>query len=309
MVLLAHADPEHTRRLIDALAGLPVVLHCDAKTPAPVFEAMTVELPDRVVLAPRVDTRLASWSLVDAELRSLRLAVEVTEADHVLVMSGADFPLTDPRSWARVLAPAVGRSWVWNQPLPHAAWDVPFFRDGGLWRLRHRFLTRDDQIRWIASKPVFLPWRRAVHPDLQPRASMHWKLLARPDIVRLLELLDSRPDLVAFGRTTFTPEESFLASVMASPTLWGRDALTPCSFSPSIANWPGHSVTHPDWFTEDDLPRIAAYRDEIAREAAAAAQHDPEVAALPNGGAPLVARKFGSRNGPEFFQTLQKVLW
>ena len=33
VVVLAHADPTHVRRLVSALAGLPIYLHCDAKTP------------------------------------------------------------------------------------------------------------------------------------------------------------------------------------------------------------------------------------------------------------------------------------
>ena len=170
---------------------------------------MTSGLPSRVILSPRYDTRLFSWSLVKAELACIRLALECTNAEHFVVMSGADYPLVDPSRLAGVLSPFSGMSWMWNVGIPYKPWDVRGFRDGGLWRYRHYYPTCRDQIIWLASKPILIPFRRRIHPDLPPRASTQWKILSRFDALRLLQVLDERPDLVAFGRSMFSPEESF----------------------------------------------------------------------------------------------------
>ncbi|UQX87884.1 hypothetical protein M6D93_16480 [Jatrophihabitans telluris] len=301
LVILAHNDPVHVRRLIAACASQPIVLHVDSKTPDDVFTEMTHDLPQRVILAPRRDARLASWSLVEAELAGVRLALDRTDAEHILVMSGSDYPLTDPSRLAEVFAPFAGRSWIWNYPMPFPAWDVPGFRDGGLWRMRHRFATRADHILWIASKPIFNPIRRSIHPDLEPRASMQWKVLSRSDAIRLLDCLESRPDLTKFGRSTFTPEETFIPSVLASHRLWGEAALAPCAHSFSLANWPqGVVVQHPGWYTADDVAPLKARLT--------AAANVPE-SSLPNGGTPLFGRKFSSQSGPELLDAVQTLLW
>jgi Core-2/I-Branching enzyme len=304
LVILAHADPQQVRRLIDVCYCQPVILHCDRKTPAAVFDSMTSELPRRVILAPRNDTRLASWSLVKVELECIRLALDRTDAEHIVVISGSDYPLIDPSRLAEVLAPFAGMSWMFNVEMPFHPWDIPRFRDGGLWRLRHHFVTRNDQLVSLGSKPLFNPFRRRIHPDLAPRASAQWKILCRSDAQKLLELLDSRPDLVAFGRSIFTPEESFIASVLSSQQLWGVQALAACEYPPCFANWPSdRAVKHPEWFTVADIPRIQNSLDEIANTSDAAAKE------LPNAGMPLFGRKFTSRYEPELLDKLEAALW
>lgn len=303
LVILAHADPQHARQLIKVCRRQTIILHCDSKTPESVFYKMTSGLPSRVILAPRYDARITSWSLVSAELACIRLALERTDAEHIVVMSGSDYPLIDPSKLAAVLAPFAGMSWFWNVEMPFRPWDVPGFRDGGLWRLRHYFPTRCDQILWLGPKPVFIPFRRRIHPDLPPRASMEWKILSRNDAQKLLDILDRRPDLVAFGRSTFTPEESFIASVLASRRLWGKHALATCSHSPWLTNWPNRVSQHPDWFTLADIPRIGDLLSHVADSS------DPCIKSLPNGGMPLFGRKFTSLFEPELLDHLQAALW
>src|SRR5688572_24210083 len=91
-VILAHTDPTHVRRLIDALAPFPVVLHCDRSTPAHVFADMTRDLPDRCVVLERQSTGWAKWENVSAELEGFRAAL-ATGATHVAVLTGSDYPL------------------------------------------------------------------------------------------------------------------------------------------------------------------------------------------------------------------------
>ena len=305
LVILAHADPEHVRRLINVCQYHTIILHCDKKTPDAVFDRMTSGLPNRVILAPRHDARLFSWSLVKAELACIRLALDFTDANHIVVMSGADYPLIDPARLAEVLAPFPGVSWMWNVNLPYPPWSVRGFRDGGLWRFRYHFAARNDQILWLGNKPAFSPFKRKIHPDLQPRASTQWKVLSRPDALKLVQLLDSRPDLISFGRSTFGPDESFIPSIMGSPRLWGQNTLATCddSSGPWLTNWTGHVFAHPESFTPADLPRIQDKLRNLIMMPSASAHN------IPNGGIPLFARKFNSCSGPDFYDRLQEALW
>jgi hypothetical protein len=303
-VILAHRDPLHVRRLIGALAGCEVMLHWDAKSSAADLATIRDGNADRITVVPRRDTRLASWSLVAAELAALRLVRQRTDAEHIAVMSGADYPLLDiDRLLARV-AWWGERSWLPNEPLPYERWNVRGFSDGGLWRFRHRFPTRRDQIVWVGTKPVFVPWRRAVHPDLEPRASSQWKIYSRADVDRLLTVLDRRADLIRFGRHMFTPDECFIASVLASPRLFGSDRLPTCIDHPWYMLWPTHDRRHPRWLAAGDLPNLRA----IAALDAPDSDDKPRAGGEPSHRhPPIFARKFSSR-APEVVDLIEAEL-
>ena len=92
-LILAHDDPAMVRRLIAALDGVDIFLHCDSKAPAAVVAEMTAGAGPRVRLVPRHRTAWASWSLVEAELAGLRMALEHSAAEHLIVLSGSCYPL------------------------------------------------------------------------------------------------------------------------------------------------------------------------------------------------------------------------
>ena len=280
LVILAHADPPQLRRLIAALPEAPVVLHCDARAPAAVFGAMTSGLAARVRVIARQKTTLASWSLVSAELAALREALRWTDARHVAVLSGADYPLVPMPELIARLRELGDRSWIANRPLPFPQWSTARNPDGGLWRLRHRFVMRGDQIVFVRDVPLRWPRRREVPADVALRACSQWKIYARRHAEALLRLVDRRPDLVRFWRTTLVPDESFVASMLASPKLIGTDVLEPCDFGAWYLDWNNDRPGHPRWLAEGDFDRLSA-----ARRSAPAGHA---------GSAPLFARKFRS---------------
>jgi hypothetical protein len=253
-VILAHDDPVHLHRLVGALEDVPIVLHCDARTAPPVFAAMTRGLPRRVTLCERIPTKLASWSLVQAELTALRKSLTQTRAEHIAVLSGSDYPLVPMQTLIDELGAWRGRSYFRNVPLPFVGWS-----HGGLWRFQYRFLTRRDQIVQIRGIPLRWPIKRKVPPELTLRASSQWKIYARRHVELLLALVDTRPDLLRFWRTVYIPDESFVASVLASRALVGADVLEPCAAQAWFMRW-GPSVEHPLWLTSADFDALADAR-------------------------------------------------
>lgn len=256
-VVLAHRDPMQVRRLVRSLHDVPIFLHCDAKTSEDQFSAMIARAPDRVHVCRRIPTSLASWSLVEAEVLGLRQAVSRTNASHIAVLSGSDYPLLSVPGLLEELQRWPGQSYFWNVPLPHRPWDTPRHPDGGLWRLRRRFWTRDGQVVFARGVPLRWPVPREVPPGVEPRAGSQWKIYARRHVIALLDIIDSRADLVRYWRSSLVPDETFVASVLGSEALMGRPALAPCWLQPWFTSWPG-DAQHPRWLVARDFDRLAA---------------------------------------------------
>ena len=258
VVILAHADPRHVRRLIGALPDVPVFLHCDAKASDAVRREMTDGLPDRVTVVPPHSASLASWSLVQPELAALRLALTNTSAQHIAVCSGADYPLMSVERLVRILDGESGKSLFSNMRIPFAPWSTARNKDGGLWRFNHRFLTRNDNVVYVRGVPLRWPVRRKIPDGLELRASSQWKIYARRHAELLLRIHDDRPDLIGFWRTTLVPEESFAASVLGSRALVGDDVLLPSEDNAWYIHWPNGNALHPSWLGPADFAELAS---------------------------------------------------
>jgi hypothetical protein len=258
-IVLAHSDPTHLKRLVAALEDVPIVLHCDAKAPRQVAQQMLQGLPSRVTLSERLRTSRASWSLVEAELNALRHAVRLSSARHIAVLSGTDYPLVSMQELVDQLASWDGQSLFRNVPIPFPWWDTPTHQDGGLWRVQHRFMTLRGQALLWRDLPLYWPGRRRIPPELELRASSQWKIYARVHVELLLHMVDSRPDLVRFWRSTHAPEESFAASMLGSRAMLGSLAMPPCLALAWYIVWQGTS-SHPRWLCSTDFDRLAEAR-------------------------------------------------
>ena len=258
-VILAHTDPEHLRRLVGALDDVPICLHIDARTSPDLAQRMVQRLPGHVRLCERVATSRASWSLVEAEIRALQDALTHTRARHFAVLSGTDYPLMSTHDLVRHLAGWEGESFFHNMRLPFPPWDTPIYRDGGRWRIEHRFWRYRGQVMFVRGVPLRWPIKRRVPPELDLRASSQWKIYARRHVELLLRLVDRRPDLVRFWTSTLIPDESFAASMLGSRALAGADTLLPCPAQPWYVTWP-HTGSHPNWLGSKDFDSLATAR-------------------------------------------------
>lgn len=258
-MVLAHADAAQVRRLIGALTGIEVFLHCDAKTPNRVFAAMTEPSGACVHAVPRRRTSLSSWSLVAAELAGIKMALAQSRAEHIIVMSGSCYPLVSTEGIEDELAGWRGRSRLELNPLPYAPWGRRRAPDGGLWRFEHRFVTFRGQVVFLGDMPV-PTIRRKVPTDLQLHASSQWKIYAREHAATLLRVLDERADLLKFWRTTLIPDESCAASILRSPALVGTTAESVCDDLPWYMEWPQVDPRHPRWLADEHTPLLGEAR-------------------------------------------------
>jgi hypothetical protein len=250
VVILAHGNPQHLHRLIAALQPLPVFLHVDAATPDAVLAAMLFRLPETVRLLPRLTTGWASYGLAEAELSGYRAALTQTNADHVVLCTGSDYPLASADEIAATLAGYAGLSWAEIDALPIKDWGPLRGYDRFLWRNR----VRDRRRAW---SPIPRPWPRG----LRPTGGSQLKILARRHAERLLGVIDERPDLVSYFHEVWIPDETLVPSLLSSP-FSGIDLSRELVDGPSAwyIDWASKPSSSPRWLGTDDLPALAAAR-------------------------------------------------
>lgn len=278
-VVLAHADPAQTRRLIDALAPFPVLLHCDRRTDAVVFAEMTADLPARVTVLERIDTPWAAWGAVEAEIAGYRAALAGTDATHIAMLSGSDYPLVDTTRIADFLAAHATTSFTECETLPRAPWG----RTGGMSRLRFRHRPfRKHMLRW--------PLPRKLPQGITFAGGSPLKVLARHHVRAVVDAFDQRPELSAFWRSSWCPDETFV------PSLLFTEAINPGFADEHILHqlwyidWQGGGRKSPEWLNAEYLPQL--------RKVSAAGQELPK----------LFARKFSSTASREALDQIDRTL-
>jgi hypothetical protein len=250
-IVLAHEDPRHVRRLVEALDPFPVFLHCDARTPESVFRAMTDGLPERVRVLPRIRTGWAKWENVAAEVAGYRAALAGTDASHVAVLTGSDYPLANATEIQDLLEAHREESFIDARPLPHPAWG----RDGGTSRIRFpHWAWRKHMLR--------VPLPRRVPRDVVFAGGSQLKVLARHHAEAVVEVVDSRPDLVRFWKRVWIADETFVPSVLRSPALVPDFAEEHVPHALWWIGWDGTAQKSPPWLGTADAGRLLERRTE-----------------------------------------------
>jgi hypothetical protein len=267
IVMLAHSQPEHLARLIAVLAPLPVFLHIDASTPDPVFRQMTAELPSRVRLLRRLATGWATAGLVEAELLGYERALAETDAKHIVVMTGADYPLVSVPRLREVLAPYAGKTLGRFFRLPKKGWAKP------LGYGRFIFFNQWPE----EGKRKIMPLPRLPPRSLRLSGGSQVKIIARNHAAAVLDVW-SRQGIRRYLSTTWIPDETAVPCMLLSPRLSGVDRADVIGDSHVwYLQWTGGH--HPKSLDSSDLPLLTQAR----------ARHGVPV---------LFARKFTSDSGP-----------
>ena len=258
-VILAHADAPMVSRLVSALDGADIFIHCDAKTPAEVCDAMVPAGAEGVQMVQRRSTSLASWSLVEAELVSLDAALRQSKAEHIAIMSGSSYPLAGVEAIDAALAPYRGQMLAETNKLPFPDWNARWKADGGMWRFKSRFLTSGDTLITVAGLPVPL-WRQRIPASLVLHGGAQWKVYSRAHAKALLETLNSSAEQRRFWRHIFIPDESCAVSILKSPQLVGDLSERVVNRHVWLIDWPHMPAdrAHPNWLTAADFDMLAA---------------------------------------------------
>jgi hypothetical protein len=236
-VVLAHTDPFQVGRLVRSLAPAPVVVHCDLRTDAGTWRSMQNAVEGAHQLLPRVRAGWGSWGNVEAELSGFRALLQVEDVTHCVTLTGSDFPLWTVPDLELYLESLSGSIFDMRE-LPSPGWG----KSGGFSRYNYR--------HWVWRKHMIrLPVRRELPADITPCGGSQLKILCREHIEEVLRLVRERPDLTAFWRRVWVPDETFIPSMLGSPQLC-RSQAPIVRQNRWFMDWgSGRSTKSPRWLT------------------------------------------------------------
>lgn len=222
-------------------------------------------------LASTIRARWGAWTLTEAMLEALAVARVTTDADHVVVISGQDYPVRDLAAWeARVeassadalLDPIVDhpRDWRYRWRMV----DVPRPRRQGTYRVVRHLAWRlgtvtrpvltisprfaDGDRRWLIGVPR--PWAR-VPGDVRVTKCSQWMTLSARAVDSVLRRDASDPALRTFFRTVRISDESYIQTLVNDdPQLVVRHGET------TVKRFTG-GKSSPQWLDVESLRELA----------------------------------------------------
>lgn len=210
-LLLAHEAPARTAHMAQRLAGAgaDVVIHYDRKSRGFDTLVSACEGSARIhILRDRVRCHWGDWSLVKATRKLVRHALDACPtATHFHLISGACFPIMPYAQIVETLA---------NDPRDHIE-AVPF--EAGTWvqsgdqlaRARHYHLFPERWWRqgftWLDDLQRFMGVHRAAPNGIELRIGSQWWCLRRATLERIEALWHERPEIEAFFKWCWIPDE------------------------------------------------------------------------------------------------------
>jgi hypothetical protein len=210
-VVTVHKNPPQVGRLLRRLAtgNASFVLHVDRRAGNDVDAAIRREvagLPAEFV--PRHRCFWGGFGFVRGALKGIEhLLARGTPFDHVVLLSGQDYPLRSAPALERFFTEAGDRSFMHVERLPTSFW-----RQGGF--------TRIEQWHLVSYRALHLPvpWHRKVPGGLAPFGGEAWWALTRPVVEYVHSFVEHNPSFVRFFEHVLHPSELFFHTiVMNSP--------------------------------------------------------------------------------------------
>ena len=219
-ILLCHKDPEGIIAQSERLtaAGDCVSIHFDARAPRAAFDRIHTALADNpgVTFArKRVKCGWGEWSLVEATLLAVRAAVAAfPRATHFYMLSGDCMPIKSAE-YAHDFFDRDEADFIESFDFFNSDWIKTGIKEERL-IYRHWFNERTSKTLFYASMRLQKKLRldRAIPADLQIQIGSQWWCLRRRTIEAILDLCQTRRDIMRFFRTTWIPDETFFQTLV-----------------------------------------------------------------------------------------------
>jgi Core-2/I-Branching enzyme len=227
-VVLAHQHPQHLARLAARLHPYPVIVHVNARVDQRPFER-AVEHLETVSFLPHDKRRKTNWagfSLVLAVQNLLREAVMRTDPDdHIVVLSGSDYPIRPVTDFANHLRDAPFRQHIRYFEVEHSDDHhrrfiqrrhyrdfvvFPNARRGSTLANCNEVVKRSlsQAMRWHRPEPC--------PAGLRPMRGSLWVALTGRCVDDVLR--STTPEVDRYFSRVFCPDESYLHTMVAAST-------------------------------------------------------------------------------------------
>ena len=217
-LVLAHHKPRQFARLVERLnhEDASVVVHIDIKSDLPEFQqALDSAGTTATFVSDRQNVRWGDFASVRAELACLRRAVEDTDADYYVLLSGVDYPVRTPEQLQEELSSGAVYMESWAMPevehnKPMSRLEYFYFptknRSSTPAKFLNSFLLRKLPKRNVAKG-------LAGH---QPYGGSQWWAFPA-DVARgVLDFCDREPGVVRFFSRSRNPDEMFFQTIVGA---------------------------------------------------------------------------------------------
>lgn len=231
-VVMCHSRPDAVLRLVRRIRELSPT--ADVLVRFDVDDLITDEQAAAAgasLLRSQIPVSWGAWSMVEAELEAFRVATERFDPDHVVLVSGTDYPVRDLAAWEREVAAQGDDAWVaMDEPadptIGSHSWRVLRSRTfpgslaaaaihrgvlavGRLSGRRLLVLVNTDAGIWCVGR------RRPAGEARSFVKASQWVTLSRNAIQVLLDTQAQGGPLVDFLSTTRIPDEIFVPTVLS----------------------------------------------------------------------------------------------
>lgn len=252
--ILVHRYPEQFKRMFKSiyLPGNQYVVHIDKSSGAKLSKDIGDFLSpyQGVGILPAQNALWGGYSLVDAELRGMKMLLEMNDGwTHYINLSGQDFPLKSQEYIRSFLAANPGRQFI-------RALDQRAVRPETLNRINHYFVE-------ALGKIFHTPLRRRYLIGVTPFIGTQWKAVTRSFCEFVCN--DKRVErFKRFYRSSFIADEAFFQTVMMNNGDMGEvmyDDLRMIDWVPD-----GDIKLRPRNFGVSDIASLTASPDLFARK-------------------------------------------
>ena len=229
-IVLAHSDTAHFKRLMHRLNDprCTAFVHVDAKSPLEPFRQAVRNLDRIHFIEPRTRVMWAGFSQVQSTITSLEFAIAGTGPDctHFVIISGADYPLTNNDEILRFFDENRNRQFIRRFAVMKSG------DNRQLWRLKGRHFREWADRFTPQRKPLFLLeqflhlFPRRIPKDITFALGSNWVALTRECAVYCVNRARHDHALVDFFRPVFGPDELFLHTLVEnSPFVLEADPI------------------------------------------------------------------------------------
>jgi hypothetical protein len=251
----AYKNPAHLERLVRRLHAGPAetmfLVHVDSKTASATYEEMTGRLADLdgVRFLPRHACYWGGFGHVEASLKVIDAIAGGSERpDHLILLSGQDYPIKSNPAIAEFLGARPDRSHFLHFPLPTENWS-----HGGLDRIDRWHLRR-------GRLHVQLPRRRTLPTSLARWGGSAYWILSRDAVAAISSFLAANPWYVRYFRHVDIPDEIFFQTILLN----SAEAERCVQFRLHHTEW--ERTPAPAILTVEDYPRLVESQCLFARK-------------------------------------------
>jgi hypothetical protein len=215
-IISAYKDLGQLERLVRRIStdNTVVLVHVDKKTSDRDYAALVSSLTDlgSVGFLSRHVCHWGGFGHVRATLKGIEeLGRTQASFDHVLLLTGQDYPLKPNHAIERFFEANHGSTFMAYSPLPSPWWSPR----GGLDRIEYRHLR-------LYGHHLRLPGKRKFPAGLEPFGGGAYWCLSGECVELVRSFVDARPDVVRFFRHVDIPDEIFFQTVLMNSELADR---------------------------------------------------------------------------------------